>query len=895
MAGRRVLTLFVVVAMFAVVTVMLQVNDTEQLEPVFLPSPPSDSLLPSLNFTSPSPLPPPTLPDLTFPPSSDNYTQTQFQDEVDNIEEGEDEDYQVFLEKLQITEPGMEGSVIPWEFIHIDPVNSTYEDWELNKTISLPSTPPISCKPTKFGLTDAQASSQFIPKAPFTSCCTPSHHFLTYLNQSNEISIKCSTISSDYILGQGRSEERLGDVAYKIQWKRGFSSVKMINTEYAFGRCGMTTKEAILMNKFDGNAAERAEKIARNASKSVNSTENFRPISIFLILFDSVSRLHFYRNFPHTISYLNEKHPNFTSFDFQINNAEGENTPPNMISMLYGMKISHFKRAFLKGLSHQRTDQFLEFVKTQRFAMWKEMERKGFVTMFGFDTIWDFLSPFTGRVIDTDHMVSNFYHAARRIFSYNEFSLKQRCIGCHYAHYYPLNYLVEYQRNYEGYNRFGYVHISTGHEHTGTVIKTADDDLRDTLKKLMGNRKENEDMVVMVASDHGLHVGSWDRAYEGFLENQLPTHILIANNDLLHRLGPDTISILRHNSQRLVSRWDWYLTFKHLSTVPYGRLLADSVLYQTWKNKTETPHAVSLLLERIPNTRTCADMHIPLYYCSCLSFNEVPASSMNFTGLLSLPLNYINTHIESTSSEALCHPLSLKKLLKVFELKTSITSSYFKIRFSVEESSKAVFDAVIRTSRAHNLPTPILNDNPGHFNSSFPFEKIELHEVIRTDKYAGICEELAKVFGVRAAYCICDLPFSETAFQTVSFTDKIDSVLQGLSLVVPDKRVTCIDACLSQGQVCAYWALPLLNDEHILQEVWRPHNSTLQIRFLSTGVVTRISDMNIVGWEREGSGVRMLEGYRNSATSWTIKQSPWTNTLSCADSDPITQSLCPCY
>ena len=556
------------------------------------------------------------------------------------------------------------------------------------------------------------------------------------------------------MVGLTRKDERLGDVSYKVQWRRNSGTASLGESEFAFGRCGVSVKEAVLMNRFNETAAKRARKIAESFREQLHLPTPPRPIGIYLLIFDSVSRQHFYRNFPETIQFLNDhtnspSHSNLSLFDFIINNADGENTPPNMVSMLYGFDIAHLK-TMLTGLSHQRPDHFQKYIDSQQHAMWKLMEKQGFVTMFGFDTIWDYLSPYTGRVVDTDHMVSNFFHAARRIFAYNEFSLTQRCLGCHNAHYYPLTYLSEYHDNYVGYNRFGYIHISTGHEHSGTVIKTADEDLKNTLEKMLLTNNPNEDFVLMIAADHGLHVGNWDQAYEGFVENQLPLHLLITNNQLLHRLGPDTMERLKHNSKRLVTRYDWYLTFRHLSTVPYGRLSADSELYNLWKLKTENSNAVSLLLEDIPDNRTCADVGIPMYYCSCLSFEELHVETAKgkfpVPEAIALTISFINEEIKQTSAETICQVLTVQDVTKVLEQKIDSNSYNYKIRFTINESSKAKFDAIVFVAPAEQFKELKIPENdflhPVFTSESGAKIQVRLYTVKRTGASRRICRVL---------------------------------------------------------------------------------------------------------------------------------------------------------
>jgi hypothetical protein len=63
-----------------------------------------------------------------------------------------------------------------------------------------------------------------------------------------------------------------------------------------------------------------------------------KPITIVHIFVDSLSRNHFYRNFPLTIAYINSLLPSddFAVFDFKINNVMGNNSPPNILPFLTG-------------------------------------------------------------------------------------------------------------------------------------------------------------------------------------------------------------------------------------------------------------------------------------------------------------------------------------------------------------------------------------------------------------------------------------------------------------------------------------------------------------------------------------------------------------------------------
>jgi hypothetical protein len=50
-----------------------------------------------------------------------------------------------------------------------------------------------------------------------------------------------------------------------------------------------------------------------------------------------------------------------------------------------------------------------------------------------------------------------------------------------------LKYIKEFVSGYSGFNRFGYAHITTAHEKSGTIIKTVDLDLKEMISDVLEN------------------------------------------------------------------------------------------------------------------------------------------------------------------------------------------------------------------------------------------------------------------------------------------------------------------------------------------------------------------------------------------------------------------------
>lgn len=683
----------------------------------------------------------------------------------------------------------------------------------------------------------------------------------------------------------------------------------MDEAEYGFARCSKSKKEALLINRYNQTAANRAKSITSNLRAQLNITTPERPLAVYMLVFDSVSRQHFYRNFPKTISFLNENLSNgryrskYKLYDFVVNNAHGENTQPNMVPWLYGYNLKYHKRR-LQGYSIHSPEDTWKYVELQRESMWKLYEEMGFVTLFGFDTVWDFLVKSTGRVIDTDHMISNFYRASKRLFGYMDFMERQRCIGLSNAHYYSLNYLLQYNKNYKGVNRFAYIHLSPGHEKSGTVIKTADFDLMLFLEAILDDQKQrkDEDFVLMIAADHGKHSSEWDKLMEGFMENQLPVHLLIANSALIARLEAD--DILTRNTQRLVSRLDWYLTFRHLSTVPYGKLSINSPVYEAWKQQTDANSSLSLLLEHVPDTRTCQDLDIPMYYCTCMSFMDIPPQQLLFApvqDLAKLGVRFLNAVRRNEDSGELCRKITLGEVVKAGMQQIGERGSWmrnYKVRITIKESKNARFEVIGLLANKEELSKMGLTqeDRPTISTSFLSPDGqevpllLQLQEVIRVDVYEGLCEELALAADVSPQYCICQLPFLSDRPLGGKQLVAVDKLAGRVDMLLARQGQSCKDACLERNKACHTWGLSLFNDFRVLSQDWKD-KGFYPLFNLTSNEMLHFRDIEIASKRREGSTIRLVQ----KKSIWVLELAVWAYGPTCEDPTYYGYALCPCY
>lgn len=771
-------------------------------------------------------------------------------------------------------------SVIPWSE-SILPEADISASTGLSPIAALEYGQSVSCLPKIFGYTQYQAERLFPLNRTYPKCCSFPLPLLFLPSNSSLLSINCDSEEMPYIaLGQGRREERLGGEKLLLDWRMSPYGVDMREREYAFGRCGDTAAEAVLLNKYNQTAATRAKKTTESLRKTLNITAKFRPLSVYMVIFDSLSRQHFYRSFPNTTAFLNSTvrlSPALSLYDFQLNNAAGVNTAPNMIPFLFGHDLSTH-RHLIQNMSVSRPSDSPKFLRIQENAIWKVFERAGFVTMFGYDSVWDYLTRYIGREVAVDHVVANFYRAAKQVFGYEDNMQKPRCFGCENAHSFLLRYITQFHTNYQGLNRFAYIHLSPGHERSGTVIRTADDDLKEFLATLTQTAEAatEEDIVILVGSDHGRHVAPQEM-YEATVENLLPAQMVIVNKELMRRIGKDTSTLLSLNSKRLVSRYDWHLTLRHLSTLPYGRLQPSSALYTSWQSTSPAPLAISLLLQTVPAARTCRDVAVPLYFCMCLDYQEENGQEELVLEMAEVAVNYMNE--ETKAVFPLCAFLSLKAVMRVLVKNMDNQAYYYKLRLIVSESSEAIFDAIVfaATESAFPLYKDRHNNNP--ISQSKQGLLLQVCEVARVDEYFGLCEEVAKAANVPAPFCICHLPYPSPIPASVLLPVK--SVLSRMTLVQAPRGIPCDKACSYAGFTCVAWAFPLINSLEVLsyvQSIYRfSDKSSVPFASLHAEVISP-----------QGAGIRLQEKEGN----WTLALSDLP--FQCEIKPPTAQLLCPC-
>jgi hypothetical protein len=405
--------------------------------------------------------------------------------------------------------------------------------------------------------------------------------------------------------------------------------------------------------------------------------------------------------------------------------------------------------------------------------MWNLFREKvetsqGFVTYTAFENCDYFVPATIGRSIHSDHFTRSFYCAANNLLKLRmskDSGMTQRCIGSYMSHYYLLNYTASFSNIYADVNQWIYMHLNAAHESTGQHAGTLDNDLVAFLTPYLA--KSDRDIVVFFQGDHGMRYGNWFKDIEAYQENKLPALFLIAPKAVLDKL-PYSYDALWHNTRRLVSKRDIRASVLSFLEWPYGGE------YDV-HSEPYLDSYYNLLAEKVPANRTCDDILVYPWYCSCLVMQLVDPPLYEQGGrlhdivqtVLQEAIENINSRVYATPLLPLghvCRKLSANAVLEVYGLKINNVLEQLQIQFSVNEHSSAIFEvySVLGTQeQGHIMRTDSERGALGvttyrGYKTRIRVRTTQIIGISRKDSYAGPCEATSRSFGLKAEFCVCE-------------------------------------------------------------------------------------------------------------------------------------------
>jgi hypothetical protein len=558
-----------------------------------------------------------------------------------------------------------------------------------------------ACVPRSFGYSDEDAEIIF-PFTRFEKCekvRNQKKQIIWIDPVSNTLYMTCNGI---YFLGEKRDQEKIGFDIYNGTGQRYTQPVKLSDEiEWAFGTCTENTKNvegATYINFKNHNLYLEVQKRMQEVQDEINETykteKNTTPLTVLFLSIDSLSRKLFYRRLPKTRKYLESLSPrDYRIFDFKISNIIGDNSIPNVYSLLTGYTLGSTPKSTKE--TNSRSEQDLIYYS----SIWTYMKEKGWVTMFATEFCDNYFSNQLGRKPSVDHLSCKFWCAAEKLSQFKDTGQTQRCIGNKNSHFYILNYTLQYIENYQGVNKWAHIMTLPAHEDSGTVISSLDDDLVDFLKKLFNTKDK---ILLFLLADHGPRYGNWKKSLDGAQEHKLPALFLVGSTSFLKKI-PKSFAFLSHNTRRLVVKTDLFMTLQHISLLPYyQKFKTGSPQDVTWR--TGRYQMYGLMMEKIPAQRTCQDSGIEKLLCSCNNYHVIDLETIEeehlaFLMVMAKAAVYeINQESQTNffyEGRKICEKVSLKKIEKVEVFKYSRCRHAYRFFIRVQEFPSALVEAEV--------------------------------------------------------------------------------------------------------------------------------------------------------------------------------------------------------
>ena len=280
--------------------------------------------------------------------------------------------------------------------------------------------------------------------------------------------------------------------------------------------------------------------------------------NVIVMFFDTISRAHFFRKFPKTISFLNKfsrYETNFskkkmTIFQFLKYNSINTYTDPNLKAAYYGAKKNGH------GI------YFVNYFKNQGYILGKS-------TTFCEKTSVIFHKKIKLNEIRWDHegisipCIKGIYQG---FLLHKLTSLIKKCLFGKQIFEYALEYLESFLKTYFDYKKLFLFESGEGHEPTGQVVGYLDEIFYNFLFKLYSkNFLLNTTFIIF--SDHGQHLNGplyFFKLKDFLYESTLPILFLILPNTQ-ELYNESLYEKIKSNQQVFITPYDIYYTLIHIA------------------------------------------------------------------------------------------------------------------------------------------------------------------------------------------------------------------------------------------------------------------------------------------------------------------------------------------
>ncbi|ENN75504.1 hypothetical protein YQE_08053, partial [Dendroctonus ponderosae] len=327
-----------------------------------------------------------------------------------------------------------------------------------------------------------------------------------------------------------------------------------------------------------------SEEVGEKTQKLIQNSTT-KPISVLMIVIDSLSRLNFHR----TMNLTKEFIRNNGFYEFTGYNKVADNTFPNAMALLTGFNnkdsMEICKPKELDGLIN------CPFI-------WKQFRELGFVTAYAED--WSQIATFNYlkkgfKEQPTDYYFKPYMDALMLLETQYQDTMPF-CAGPESQGNRIMNLAYDFAQAFKHLPSFGLFWMNSfSHNYIATPT-TMDLDVKMFFQNLKSSGILDETIVVLL-SDHGIRFGDMIYTRQGFYELRLPMNYISVPGWFKQQF-PVEFANFRANSEKLTSTYDFYMTLQH-------------VLQLSGVNHTMTPAKACLqcrsFFEKIPDERSCAE------------------------------------------------------------------------------------------------------------------------------------------------------------------------------------------------------------------------------------------------------------------------------------------------
>lgn len=372
-------------------------------------------------------------------------------------------------------------------------------------------------------------------------------------------------------------------------------------------------------------------------------------ININIVVLDSVSRQHFYRQLPRSVSVLSAIRSNQSQrmspsgsvnerkktlvLDYELFQSLAPRTFPNMRAMFsgdvdvdaddeansYGLEIlySHFQKLGYQSLLQEDSCWFDTWG-----ALITDNKHYGNISISSWNNIKQKMKSLPIDGYGLTHFSCEVFKQYGRT---NQFNFPPKV--CYNGHLFPeyfLNLTIEYTESIEDHNQskpsFFYTHLNTGHETTGQRLSQIDN----VLSQFLYRSGQLRNTWTIIMSDHGPKTTRFSQEdLAGRYEIGHALMFMILPPNIQRIIGSTKTNSLVDNQRRLITTLDIYGAFKTLYNDFGEGLLGD-----------------------IPESRYCHD--IPIYSfmnCLCDQASQLVNTPTHVQWMAEYALGYLNEEL----------------------------------------------------------------------------------------------------------------------------------------------------------------------------------------------------------------------------------------------------------